>query len=141
MKIAIRTTTADEHKRAIEYIRDVLGYDGSDDMCDFTPRLKYTVLNNGKFSQTLGRESYEIRQLPEELTFPRLMYVSENNYTYTKSAFLALGKFKGYYIIADSEGEPDLFYKYAKDAPQQVKVTLREIADWKGCNVEQIKII
>jgi hypothetical protein len=141
MKIAIRTTTADEHERAIEYIRNVLGYDGRDDEYKFSYKFNYTVLDERRFTQTNNKDGYEIHQLPEELTFPRMMYVSNNNITYTESTYLILGIFKGRYVEGDSNGNPSMFFKYVKDAPQQVKVTLQEIADWKGCNVEQIKIV
>ena len=140
MKIAIRTRTAGEHKKAIEYIRNVLGFDGKDDPKDFDRRFQYTTLGDSGFTQRINIDGYGIIEIPEDLTFPRMMFVcDEKNGTYVKK--LVLGTFKSFYVADEIRFKTPTCWVYAIELPKEIIVTLKEIADWKCCDVEQIKIV
>ena len=87
----------------------------------------------------------EIIELPEEKSYPRVMLVSLDNYTWCKRVvfmekcgiFLAWEKAETL-EEAESITEP-IRWKYAKEI-EHIEVTLEEIAEWKRVSKEQIII-
>lgn len=82
----------------------------------------------------------------KESEYPKEMMVSNNNTSWHKR--VVVSKVHNKYIccntienIEDYKGDENvLLWKYAKEIPQIVNVTLKDIAEWKGVSVEQIKI-
>ena len=109
----------------------------------------YYGIINGKFDYWLIKEiteaNAEVIKLPEEKTYPRVMLVSLDYYSWCKrvvfmekcGVFLAWDKAE---TLEEAENiTVPVHWNYAKKL-EPVEVTLEEIAKWKGVIKEQIII-
>jgi len=99
------------------------------------------------FKTNIGwhKNDQAITQLPFQEG--RWMMVSENNHSYVKR--LIIGKYNGYFVsILAAKDETELeawgfqtsHWKYAKEIPTKRKLTMQEIAEKFGEDVEKIEI-
>lgn len=111
------------------------------------------------FAETeILQKGYKILTLPEakalisESEYPKVMWVWDVNERF-KVKSLVIGKFKKWYIAHSAESieevgsdETPCIWNFAKDIePEEqplpeIHLTMQEIADLKGCKVEQLKI-
>ena len=109
----------------------------------------YYGIVNGEFDiwliDEIARANAEIIELPEEKTYPRIMFVSNDNKNWCKRVVF-MEKCGGFIswvyakTLEEAKNETLTFFWYYAKEIELIEVTLEEIAKWKGVSKEQIKI-
>ena len=143
-----------EHgRKVIDYWKsigvDTLGMSGSQTKKDDSLFRYYGVID-GRFDcyseRQAAENNAEIIELPEENSFPRVMLVSDDGYSWCKRVvfmkkydrYLAWNKAE---TIWESESICDAnTWRYAKELPEKVELTKSEIAEKFGISIDQLVI-
>ena len=141
----IKVLDIEHGKRVIEFWKQY---------CD-TGRFKgdnigsYYGIISGQFdcwtTSEIRKSNAEIIELPEDITYPRVMLVSNDCINWNKRVVF-MKKCGGFLsweyakTLEDAKNTTEtVFWKYAKEI-EPIEVTLEEIAEWKGVSKEQIII-
>jgi hypothetical protein len=115
----------------------------------------YGVDQNGEFDGRSVRAIAAIKTITLDEAkalvseYPKMMYVWDQHEENTNRERLVIGKFDKWYMTFNSESielthqySQPTTYDYAIDikAPKEIHISMEEIAELKGCSVEQLRI-
>ena len=134
-----RATTV---KSDINYKKSLERYYGTGDLYIISDGYHVTITSEIP-------EGFELITLPEEKPYPKMMMVWDDTNNGIKK--LVFGCFNGFYMTTNDIDSIDQiglssvfnveFYMNAEDIPEKIKVTLEEIAEWKGVDKDLIEIV